>query len=908
VKFTVVPASKLLERESATELIRSNFKDVATNGGRFLLVAAEAGIGKTSILRAIYNNPNQPKNYWGWCEQLKTPRPLGPLMDVMMALDPAIHHEILQGLIEDSQPERTAASRVYLLFNTVIKALGNLREPTSLIFEDVHWADQVTLDFIKFLGRRIHTLPLQFILSYRPDEVIRDHPLASVLGELPSEVVTRLQLEPLSLQAVVQLVNQKGGDTKPTINQRQLESQGVQRHGLDGQALFHLTKGNPYFVTEILSADQAEKLPQSVTQAALARASSLPPPARAAFDVVSIIPGQAEYSMLMDILTAAEQAGLTDCIDSGVLRLDRDRVLFRHELGRLAAESAIAPASKRKMHQTVLSWLQANRPNDVALIAYHAAEVWDGALVLATAPAAARQAAALGAHKEAVAHYQRALKFKDRLSDSECAALLEAWAYECGISGKIDQEVVNASQEALRIRRQQNDIEAIGRNLYWMARMLWYMGEGARAAELSRDAVETLQEVPQSAAYALALSMRSQYLMLNEQPQEAITIGHQAIELARDLKLTETLVHSLNTVGTAHLSLGQTIGYACLEESLQLALEHHLHEQAARAYTNATWSALENRNYQQAERYAVEGIRFDTEHELISWTPYLVGLYANLLMNQGQLDAAALEANRALAMPNLSVVVRLPAMCVLARIYSIKGDERALGLFNEARKLAEPTGEPMRIVKPVLFGLIEYFWLRGAISEAMQVMADVPTWKLESKWDVSEACIWKNRLDAAPACIAPGWEISPETPFSAEAGERWQEARTNWMNIGAALDSLLLLLSEATEESIHECVAQAEKIGATQYMLRARQLAREIGIKGIRRGANASARNNPLGLTPREAQMLELLQAGLSNKEIANRLSRSERTIEHHTSALFKKLEVTNRQQAVALATKLTRH
>jgi predicted ATPase len=164
-----------------------------------VLLEGEAGIGKTTLLREFAERVDQRcRVLWGWCEALFTPRPLGPLQDMAQSLDPRVG-ELLD---QTTGPER--------LFPALLNALQHTKTPTILIFEDMHWADNATLDLVKYLGRRVTLLRALLVLSMRSDEIPLDHPMTHVLGDLPSASVTRVTLEPLSPEAVAVLAQRTG--------------------------------------------------------------------------------------------------------------------------------------------------------------------------------------------------------------------------------------------------------------------------------------------------------------------------------------------------------------------------------------------------------------------------------------------------------------------------------------------------------------------------------------------------------------------------------------------------------------------------------------------------------------------------------------------------------------------------
>src|SRR5215211_926759 len=178
---------QLLERSRCLSTLGGWLAGVRNgSAGRLVLVAGEAGVGKTLLLRRFCDDQrDSARVLWGACEALFTPRPLGPFLDVAEATGGE-----LQTLIESSgTPHELTAALVREL----------QRRTTILVLEDVHWADEATLDVLRLLARRVVAAPALVLATYRDDELDRDHALRLVLGELATRAtVERLEVEPLS--------------------------------------------------------------------------------------------------------------------------------------------------------------------------------------------------------------------------------------------------------------------------------------------------------------------------------------------------------------------------------------------------------------------------------------------------------------------------------------------------------------------------------------------------------------------------------------------------------------------------------------------------------------------------------------------------------------------------------------
>ncbi|TMK33345.1 MAG: helix-turn-helix transcriptional regulator, partial [Actinobacteria bacterium] len=170
--MAVTAEQELLERAPFVAALEEAFADVRTGVGRLVLVPGEAGIGKTALVqRFCAEHPDDARLLWGACDGLHTPRPLGPFVDIALATGDPLEEIVDRG---DKPQAVFAALRDEL----------NAKKPTIVVLEDVHWADEATLDILRLLGRRIEAVEALVIATYRDDELDRTHPLRIVVGEL----------------------------------------------------------------------------------------------------------------------------------------------------------------------------------------------------------------------------------------------------------------------------------------------------------------------------------------------------------------------------------------------------------------------------------------------------------------------------------------------------------------------------------------------------------------------------------------------------------------------------------------------------------------------------------------------------------------------------------------------------
>ncbi|HEV2149218.1 MAG TPA: AAA family ATPase [Longimicrobiaceae bacterium] len=856
---------KILEREPFLLQLASAHAEAAVNAGRVVLLSGEAGIGKTALAtRFVESLDPRFRVLWGACDALLTPRPLGPLHDIARQTRGA-----LGGLLED----RADRER---LFTAFLAELGRSSGSVAIV-EDVHWADEATLDLLKFTARRMRQLPALLVLTFRDDEVGPSHPLRRLLGDLPREHTLRLRLPRLSEEAVRAL---------------------AQDSDRSADALYGATGGNPFFVTEAL-ASGGEGVPASIRDAVLARAIRLSCPARQVLDCVAVVPGRAER-WLVEAVASPSADAIESCVMAGMLQSSPEHLSFRHDLARQAWEGSLEAGRTRALHGRILEALLARGEGaaGMAQVVHHADRAGDGAAVLRFAPEAAREAATLGAHREAAAHWRAALRYADRLTPEEHAELLEQHGYECYLTEQIE-EALTSRGAALRIWNAAGRRCREGDSLRWLSRLHWLSGRKAEAEHHAREAVRILEsEDPPGRELAMAYSNLSHLSMLDGRYAATREWGEKAIELGRRIGDTEVLIHALNNVGTAESVLDPEAGCRKLEESLRLALEGEYQEHVARAFCNLSCHAIEAHDYAVLYALLDQGIEYCTRRDLDSWVFYLRSYVARALLEQGEWTRAADEASSILAQPRVSPVTRIPALVVLARVRVRRGDPGAMELLDEARALALPTGELQRIA-PVAAARAEAAWLAGdaarAASEAQEAYA--LSLQRDNPWERGEICYWLWRAGALPS---PPEGIAE--PFERHIAGEPGRAAAAWEALGCPYEQAMALGDSDEEPDLRAALAIFERLGATPAASVVRQRLRACGVRRIPRGPRPATRGNAFGLTRRQMQILDLLAQGLANGEIAGRLFISPKTVDHHVSAILAKLAVQSRGEAAALA------
>jgi DNA-binding CsgD family transcriptional regulator/tetratricopeptide (TPR) repeat protein len=857
----------ILEREAELSVLAAAVRAAGDGHGSVALVMGEAGIGKSSLVEALRSQlPAKGRMLVGYCDDLATPRTLGPFRDLVGS----VGTELSRAVTDGSDRDRVlAALRAELTWP---------EHPTVLVIEDVHWADDATLDALRYLIRRIAGLPAVLVLTYRHDELNREHPLHGLLGQASrSDHVWHLPLRRLSQQAVGQL---SAGSS------------------VDADELFALTSGNPFFVHELLASAQGERVPPTIADAVLARVRSLDPPTQDVLEQLAVVPSGLER-WLVDALVPGTGPGAVAALaaaeERALLTVSTRKIAFRHELTRRAIADAVPAARLMALNQRVLDALIEHDGSDVSRIVHHAAQAGDQDAIIRYGPAAARDAARAGAHREAVAHFGLVLEHAGRFTPGVHAELLAQYAIECYTIGAIDK-AVGAERRAVDLNRSLGDLRQLGACLRWLSRMSWMAGDRTNAEQAGREAIDVLEQAGDSRLLALALSNESQLCMLAHRLAESIVYGERAVALAREVGDAAITSHALTNIGTSQWLLGDPAGQRTLDEGLRAALEAGDVEDACRASVNLVWNLLDWIRLDEAERYLTAAMKLAEESEFFGILSYMQVGRARLDFARGSWDQAVRAAEPA---AEVFLPARCPALIVLGRVHVRRGQPRAAGLLASAWKLAVQIDELQRL-GPAAAACAEDAWLRGDHARVRDIATPVyqEARRLGYRVHQAELGYWLAKAGRSV-------EVNGDHPYAMQAAGRWREAAEAWAAAGCPYEHAAALAESAEPDDLLTSLAILGELGATPLATLVRRRLRALGVTRIPRGPRGETRVNPAGLTARQIDVLRLLGKGYTNAEIASQLVVSVRTVDSHVAAVLGKLGAASRREAAACAAEL---
>jgi DNA-binding CsgD family transcriptional regulator len=855
----------LLERQEVLAELAALARHAGSGAGRVVLLRGEAGVGKTTVTdRFIAGLGGSWRVLRGWCEPLGAPRPLGPLIDALPGLGSAAAGPVAA----------LRAGDISAMYARLLAVLGGGPRWVWVI-EDIHWADGATLDLLRFLARRVDSLPLLLLVSYRDDELGEQHPLSAALGDVAGCAgVHRIGLTPLSRAGVGTL---------------------AAGSGVNADELYQLTGGNPFFATEVLAggpeAVTGNVLPRSVAEAVWGRLTRLSTAGRETAQAVAICGPRVEAALVQRLCPAAV-AGLPECLDAGVLIADGNVIGFRHELARRATLDRIDDHQRCVLHKQALTVLAEEPvdPNTLAALTFHADQAGDDDAVIRYGPVAAERAAELGAHRQAADLYALALRYADTTPAERKVQWLEQHAFASYLSGI---ESTSSWREAIALRHSMDEPLAESEDLRWLSHSLIAVGRLDEAVDAGLASLRLVQDGGASPQLAWSLVHLAE-LGVWKFDASAASYATRAIAVGTQLGDDAVVIRARGFAALAQVLRTDT-GWEELEAAwLDAVAADARGEHAGLLGICVCWVATLHYDLDRADRYIADTVAYCRDHNLFTFETFVTGIAALAELHRGRWARATACAEDVLTRPGVPGLHRIAPQLTLGLIHARRAERPVTSPLDD---VAASFDSELRLF-PVWAARAEASWLAGdddgARIEAHTGLATVGSDR--DPWLTGQLRWWLHMAGGQPDPI--GCEV--DTPFQLDIDGDWRSAAEAWMRRGCHYEAALAQLG-GDIAAVESALETFRRLGARAAARRAQQ--RLTALRGrTPSGRRADTLSDPDGLTRREREVLELLADRRSNAEIAAALHISPKTVGCHVSSILAKLGVNSRIKAGAHA------
>jgi DNA-binding NarL/FixJ family response regulator len=850
------------------------------------------------------------------------------------------------------------------LFETLLSLFGRLggERPLVLVIEDLHWADRSTRDFLSFLLRAVRRERLVLVATYRSDELHRRHPLRPFLAESERlDGVQRIELEPFSrLELVAQLTGILDSRPDPAIAEALFDRSGGNPFFAE-ELLAATGEGNGHVLPETLRDAlmvRVEALPASTQQLLRIIAASGRSVTHGLLAEVAAADGA-------ELFEAVREAVAHHVL---VQRRGDESYAFRHALMREAVYEDLLPGERGDLHLRLADALEANPAlsadsvGPAAELAWHWKQAHELPHALRASIEAGAQAEKMRAPADAARHLENAIELWERVDEPERVSgttlidLLRRTAELTHLGGDTERATALGKHVVELIGAADRVAAAVARER--LGRYLWTSGRHSESADEYARAVEQMPAEPASSERASVLASLAQILMLRGDLSDSRELADQAIAIARAVGDRAVEAHALNTLGVDIASVGRRQeGIAFLRESLAIELSLGPSDNLQRTYTNLSDLLDQDGRVEEGLELALQGVRVAAEQGMTrGWAAFLLAEAANRCTRLGRMDDARRMIDEALD----SGATGLQGGFVheiAARVAMMTGRyDAARAHVDDALRLLRLAAGAMWIA-PIHARRVELAALeadiasaRRAVSDAQQIGGDEYSFyarelylsALRAEGDAAEraraardatgehealqsgaAMAARMRELAARADSPPPQVVADLARVDAEVARL--EGRSDpalWRaaaelngaisnRIGAAdahLREAEALLQQGADAAdvLRAAHATLSECGATPLREECEALARRARIPlGEERPAAAPAVDDPFGLTPREREVLALVAAGRTNRQIGDELFMSEKTASVHVSRILAKLEVSTRGEAGAVAHKL---
>jgi DNA-binding CsgD family transcriptional regulator len=964
-----VSSQTIVGREEPLRVLDELLTSAEGGHPRLMLVAGEAGVGKTRLVSELEARARDRSFAVLHGESVEfggEEFPYAPLVAALRDIPEAWVAHALEDLDEDSREElsallprmrrprsgprrsssRLGQGRLCELVLDLLGRLGGEREPVVVVFEDLHWADRSSRDFLAFSARNLRTERIALAMTYRTGELSQDHPLRRLVSELVSRpTVMRLELAPLTKVEVA----------------RQLEA--IAGHPVStavADGLHERSGGNPLFVEELYAVDSLEgvgRVPGTVADAVLTRFRRLSPAAQQLLVLVAAAGGRIRHPVL-DSAAAGSELGppLREAIDAGLLVGDDRGVALRHGLMGEVVYGSLIPAERTRLHRALGSALAATgaAAGELAYQWYRAG-AHDAAL--GASLEAGLDAARLYAFAEARVHFSRALDVWDvagrRPPDVDHVELLSRAAQAARFTGDREQAVAYG-------RRALDELDAEAEPLR-AARLYERLGEYAswddRAALDCYERALALLPADPTPERARLLAAQGHALMGMRRWEDARSRCEAALAAAAEVGEETLAAASGITLGLVLAFLGDAGGGEThLRRALETSERLGAGEQTARAYVHLGELLRLGGDHAGALEAMLTGERTAARLGMRgSFGRFMYVNAADDLLRLGRWDEAQQRLEDAERM-ELGVTAAAMHGAIAGHLHALRGEtsvsrghlERAAELaggelpgefvvpiHSAWAVLALTEGDPERARDHVDLGLAAagedadplYTPLLLSLGVRAEGDASERARARRRQDDVAAARARADRLlDGLEQLVARHAGVPDARAHRAAAraehsrvlgrpdAQLWAAAARAWDDLGEPYPAAYARLRQA-EAALTAGVDRREAatllaaVAATATALGARPLREEVQalerrarLKPAVPAPERPAPADDLPLTEREAEVLALLADGLTNRQIAARLFISEKTVGTHVGHIFEKLDVHTRVEAAGRA------
>jgi DNA-binding CsgD family transcriptional regulator/tetratricopeptide (TPR) repeat protein len=930
----------LVGRDDLLALADRRLAEVAGGRGQLLFVAGEAGIGKTRLLGAVARAARERS--FELARAVAFPGDAeasgGLLLDLASDLrqsgDPRLREvgeamaarlRELAGVGGDRHRQRR------LLVQDLTDLVGRLDDerPVLVLLEDLHWADQLSLEVVGRLAARLAAGPMLVAGAYRSDELAPRVPMREWRVRLLNQrLAEEVRLPRLTMAQTAAMTGAVLGRAAPSSV---------------AAAIHDRSDGIPLHVEELLAAIRPDAggvasvpVPDTLADAVLARAGALDAAGREVAHAAAVIGRSFEF----ELLTAVAQQD-PEAVDRGLRRLQDLHLVqpgadpasfdFRHALIRDVLYGDTPLPQRRRLHERVAT-VAAGRGYRDAFVSAQFDQAGLAGPAHRHAMAAAREAVAMSAHREALELYRRAERNLPAGSAPRAhAALLAAIGDEATATddNTAALEAYEAAQRLLAEAGADLEAAAVVARLVPVAHLL---GEdlAGRVGRLERALGRVQDEPGSEPVRAELLAALAAAYMLDRRLDESIAYGERSLRLAAggDAASLNTAV----TLGSVLVFAGRMDeGWAMLEAAVGGAVDRGLEAEAARGYRMIGSSASVLVEYDRAEHWLGLGIDHAERVELWNHRHYMAAHLAHVQWACGHWELADQTAEHALADGRGGVTTRITAEHVLGYLAMGRGDwPRATDLLGDALQQGERMAELQRL-SPALWGLAETALLRGdhdlavvlcdrgqaasaRVADAAYLFPFLLTGVRArlARGEVDAAERWLAEVAGALAARAiPGTlvavdhgrgllqlargDLGAARSALELAATRWRERRRFWEGAWARLD---LARCAVKARRLAEGTALATDVRALAGQATAHAIVAEADRL---LAAGGSRETNPWHpLTAREFEVARLVAAGGTNREIAARLFLSPKTVAAHVEHILTKLGAARRTEIAA--------